>query len=92
MEQRIGYRRELRAGDLITIRSRVLEVNEKTVRMTHEMTNDDTAELAAVTVILGLYIDVHLRKGCPVPSDVHHRAMIMAKGHRRSRHGPRNFK
>jgi hypothetical protein len=33
LEKRIGYRREPHAGDLITIRSRVLEVNEKTARM-----------------------------------------------------------
>ena len=55
--QRIDYRRELHPGDLITIRSRVLEVNEKTLGMTHEMTNDETGELAAVTVIVGFHMD-----------------------------------
>jgi acyl-CoA thioester hydrolase len=80
LEQRIDYRRELYAGDLITIRSRVLEVNEKTLRMTHEMTNDETGELAAVTVILGLYFDAYLRKSCLLPSDVRERAMLMITG------------
>jgi acyl-CoA thioester hydrolase len=80
LEQRIDYRRELHAGDLITIRSRVLEVNEKTLRMTHQMTNDETGELAAITVILGLYIDTHLRRSCPLPSDVRECAQLMARG------------
>ncbi|HEX8892304.1 MAG TPA: acyl-CoA thioesterase [Terriglobales bacterium] len=57
LDQRIDYRPELHAGDLITIRSRVLEVNEKMLCMTHEMTSDETGELAAVTVIGGLHID-----------------------------------
>jgi acyl-CoA thioester hydrolase len=65
LDQRIDYRRELHAGDLITVRSRALEVNEKTLCMTHEMTNDQTGELAAVTVIVGLHIDAYLRR--PVP-------------------------
>jgi acyl-CoA thioester hydrolase len=81
-EQHTEYRRELHAGDLITIRSRVLEVNEETLRITHEMTNDETGELAAVTVIVGLHIihDVLLRKSCPFPSDVKERAVLMMAG------------
>lgn len=80
LEQRIDYRRELHAGDLVTIRSRVLEVNEKTLRISHEMTNDETGELAAVTVILGLYIDTWLRKSCPLPSYVREYAQLMIAG------------
>ena len=56
LDQGIDYRRELHAGDRITIGSGVLEVNEKMLGMTHEMTNDETGELAAVTVIGGLHI------------------------------------
>jgi acyl-CoA thioester hydrolase len=80
LEQRTEYRRELHAGDLITIRSTVLEVNAKTLRITHEMTNDETGELAAVTVAVGLYIDARPRKSCPLPSDVKERALLMIAG------------
>jgi len=80
LEERTEYRRELHAGDLITIRSKVLEVNEKTVCMKHEMTNDETGEPAAITVIVGLHIDANLRKACPMPSDVRERALLMARG------------
>src|SRR5215831_16107426 len=37
VEQHITYKRELRAGDLLTIRSSVLESKEKSVRFAHEM-------------------------------------------------------
>jgi acyl-CoA thioester hydrolase len=42
VEQHIDYKRELHAGDLITIRSALLEVKDKSIRMTHEMRNDET--------------------------------------------------
>ena len=46
------------------------------------MTNDETGELAAVTVIVGLHIihDVLLRKSCLFPSDVKERAVLMMAG------------
>jgi acyl-CoA thioester hydrolase len=70
VEQRIEYKRELHAGDVITIRSTVIEVKEKAIRMRHEMTNDETGELAAVTEIVGVHIGATTRKACSLPSDV----------------------
>ena len=46
----------LHAGDLITIRSAVLEMKEKSVRVIHEMRNDETGEQAATAKIVGVYI------------------------------------
>jgi len=77
LEQRIEYKRELRAGDIITIQSRVLEIRDKTIRLFHEMWNDGTREVAARTDILGTYIDTTLRKACSLPSDVRARAELM---------------
>jgi acyl-CoA thioester hydrolase len=62
VEQRTEYKRELRAGDVVTIRSKLLEVNDKTIRMRHEMTNDETGDLAAVTEIVGVHIDMTARR------------------------------
>ena len=75
VEQHIDYKRELHAGDLITIRSAVLEVKEKSIRLTHEMRNDETGELVATTEIVGVYIDASLSKACPLPSDIRERAV-----------------
>ena len=55
-------------------------MNEKTLWMTHEMTNDETGEPAAVTVIVGLHIDAHLRTACAMPPDVRERALLLVRG------------
>jgi acyl-CoA thioester hydrolase len=68
VEQNITYKRELYAGDVVSIRSRVLEVNEKTVRMMHEMIHDETGSIAAVAIIVGVYLDATLRKAIPLPA------------------------
>jgi acyl-CoA thioester hydrolase len=77
VEQHIEYKRELRAGDLVTIRSRVLEVREKVIRFQHEMTNDESQELAAVTTLVGIHMDLTARKARPLPPDVRERASNM---------------
>src|SRR5215470_6732690 len=77
VEQHIEYKRELRAGDLLTIRSSVLEGREKSVRFAHEMTNDETGELAAKTVVTGVCIDLVSRKARPLPGDILQRICIL---------------
>ena len=67
VEQHIEYKRELRAGDLLTIRSSVLEAREKSIRFVHEMTNDESGELAAKTVVAGVCIDIGARKARALP-------------------------
>ena len=76
VEQRIEYKRELRAGDIVTIRSSVQEVREKVLVLVHEMTNDATGEMAARTVITGVCIDTVIRKARPLPQDVRERAAL----------------
>src|SRR5262249_24610039 len=44
VEQTIQYKRELLAGDLVTIRSSVLELKEKSIRFLHEMRKDGLDE------------------------------------------------
>jgi len=73
VEQRTEYKRELRAGDLLTVRSFVQEAREKSVLLVHEMTNQETEELAARTVITGVCIDLTTRKARPLPADVRDR-------------------
>ena len=70
VEQRLEYKQELVAGDLLTIRSSVQEVREKVVVLLHEMNNQETQQLAARTVITGVCIDIVTRKARPLPEDV----------------------
>ena len=70
VEQHLEYKRELRAGDLLTIRSSVQEIREKSLLLVHEMTNEVTEELAARTVLTGVCIDTTTRKAKPLPADI----------------------
>src|SRR5579864_4230727 len=79
VDQHIEYKRELRAGDLITVRSTVVEVREKSIRFFHEMRNDETDEVAATTIIVGVCIDMKTRKSRPWPLDTRKRATLMAE-------------
>jgi acyl-CoA thioester hydrolase len=70
VDQHIEYRRELRAGDVVTVRSTVLELAEKKIRFRHEMLNDETGAVAAVTTLLGVHMDTRARKACPFPPEL----------------------
>ena len=80
VEQHVEYKRELRAGDLITIRSSIQEVGEKTVVMVHEMTNQGTGEMAARTVIKGICVDSSTRRARSLPDDVRARSAELCSG------------
>ena len=47
VDQQVSYRQELHAGDVVTVRTTLLEVKEKSMRFVHEMTNDETNQAAA---------------------------------------------
>lgn len=74
VQQNITYKRELRAGDVVSIRSGVLEIREKVIRFFHEMYNDETGEIAATTELTGVHLDTTLRKSCPFPVQAFERA------------------
>ena len=70
VDQHIEYKRELKAGDVVSIRSTLLSLDGKKLRFRHEMTNDGTGELAAVTTLLGVHMDTAARKACPFPPEI----------------------
>ena len=70
VQQDITYKRELLAGDTLTVRSGLLEVREKTVKFVHEMRHAVSGELAAICVLTGVSIDTQARKSCPLPAEV----------------------
>jgi acyl-CoA thioester hydrolase len=74
LEQNIQYKRELRAGDVIEIRSGILELGNKTIRLVHEMRHAVGGWIAARTTILGCYFDTVARKSVPLPDHVREKA------------------
>jgi acyl-CoA thioester hydrolase len=77
LEQHIEYKRELRAGDVVSVRSAVVEVKDKVIRLRHEMTNDETGEVAAIMQLVCVYFDMEFRKSMPLPQDIRERATRM---------------
>lgn len=67
VQQNISYKRELHAGDVVEVRSRLIEIREKGVRFVHEMRNVETDEVAATCELTGIHMDRVARKACPLP-------------------------
>ncbi|HKF06906.1 MAG TPA: thioesterase family protein [Candidatus Sulfotelmatobacter sp.] len=77
VEQRVQYKRELHAGDAITIQSALLEVKDNSIHMLHKMVHDASGEVAATTVVVGVHIDSKIGKAIRLPKDVRQRAIEM---------------
>lgn len=62
VEQTISYKAEMMPGDLIEVRSRLIELKGKAVRFAHDMFNTETGVLTASTELTGVHLDTRLRK------------------------------
>jgi acyl-CoA thioester hydrolase len=82
LEQTISYKNELRAGDMFEIRSVIVEVRQKTIRLLHNMHKVNGSTLAASTTILGVHIDTDARKSVPLPVGLRERATSSEASHR----------
>lgn len=78
VDQKITYKRELYAGDVVSIRTAVVEMREKVIRFVHEMRNEENGEIAAVTTLTGVHIDARTRKSCPFPDEIARKGRTMA--------------
>ncbi len=81
VQQKLVYKRELRPGDIVAVRSGVLEIRDRVIRYFHEMFNAETGELAAVTVLTAVCLDTQVRKACPFPEEIVARAREMITGY-----------
>lgn len=80
VEQHIEYKRELLAGDIVSVSSTITDVMDKALRMVHEMRNDETGLLVARTTIVDVHLDSRARRALSLPVDVRARARMMALG------------
>ncbi|MBD1545884.1 acyl-CoA thioesterase [Roseibium aggregatum] len=62
VEQQISYKSEMMPGDLIEVRSRLIELKSKAVRFAHDMFNAETGTLTASTELTAVHLDTQLRK------------------------------
>jgi acyl-CoA thioester hydrolase len=67
VQQNITYKKELVAGDIVEVRSRVLEIRDKVIRFEHEMVNGTTGEVCARCEQTTVHIDATARRAKPFP-------------------------
>lgn len=75
VQQNISYKREMHPGDLVEIRSCLIEVREKTVRFAHEMRNVETGEITAICEMTAAHLDRTTRKAVPWPEAIREAAL-----------------
>ena len=75
VQQNISYKRELLAGDIVEVTSRLLEIRDKSIRLLHEMRNAETGEIAATCEITGVHMDRQARKSAPFAPAIREVAM-----------------
>ncbi len=74
MDQRTSYQRELRAGDVVHVRSGVLEVRGKALRFAHELVDASTGEICAIAHFVAVHFDRELRRSAVLPQAFAERA------------------
>ncbi|MFI4940019.1 MAG: acyl-CoA thioesterase [Burkholderiales bacterium] len=80
VQQNIGYKKELFAGDVIVVRSQLIEINERSLKMRHEMTQIETNAVCAVCELTAVCIDTQTRKPCQFPQEIATRGLQLIDG------------
>ena len=74
IEQNISYKRELMAGDTVTVHTSITELKEKVMVLCHEMSDDESGEIAATAAITGIYISASTRVPQIIPYAIREQA------------------
>ena len=70
VDQHTRYLAEVMAGDVLVVKSALLEVRNKLIRFRHHMYNAETGVETANTEIVALHMDLVIRKSCPFPTNI----------------------
>jgi acyl-CoA thioester hydrolase len=70
VQQNITYKRELLSGDVVAVRSGMLEMRDKVAKFVHEMRQATTGEISAVCVLTAVHMDSRARKSTAFPTDI----------------------
>ncbi|HYV88166.1 MAG TPA: thioesterase family protein [Candidatus Polarisedimenticolia bacterium] len=77
VQQNIAYKQELVAGDVVEVRSRILEMRDKALRVEHEMRHANRDSAAAVMDQTAVHLDALTRKATPFPDEIRQRAVAL---------------
>ncbi|HET7527243.1 MAG TPA: acyl-CoA thioesterase, partial [Burkholderiaceae bacterium] len=70
VDQHISYLQELHAGAVVSVRTRMLEVKERSLRFEHEMIDETTGAVAARTTLKAVHLDAVQRKSTALAASV----------------------
>lgn len=74
LEYTIDFRRPMRAGDIYSMRSGLLDVGDRTFRFGHVLSEDCCGEICATYDAIGCMFDLQARKAMAIPEDLGRRA------------------
>jgi acyl-CoA thioester hydrolase len=74
VQQNINYKKELLPGDLILVKSHLVEMGERSLKMRHEMQHVESGEVCAVCELSAVCIDAKTRKPRAFPPEVTEKA------------------
>jgi len=74
VQQSINYRKELLPGDLVLVKSRLLEFRDRSLKMRHEMQHVETGEVCATCELTAVCIDAKTRKPRQFPPEISSKA------------------
>ena len=70
VQQNVSYKRELLSGDVVAVRSGLLEMRDKVAKFVHEMRQATTGEISAVCVLTAVHMDSKARRSTAFPPDI----------------------
>jgi len=78
LEQTTKYKAEVMAGDLLVVKSEILEVKDKTIRFLHVMYNAENQLEVATTELIAVHLDRKERRACPLPQSIKEKCTELA--------------
>jgi acyl-CoA thioester hydrolase len=70
LEGHVRYLNEVRGGQQVTLRTRLVGRSDRRFHFVHFMTNDDKGLLAATWEAIGTHVDLRIRRSSPFPAEV----------------------
>jgi acyl-CoA thioester hydrolase len=70
VQQNISYLKELLPGDLVLVKSKLVEMRERSLKMRHEMQHVESGELCATCELTAVCIDPQTRKPKSFPPEI----------------------
>jgi len=73
LEYKLAYRTPLRAGDTVAVRTNVLELANKAIRLRHDLVNTAADTVATTIEIVMVLFDTQARRATPLSDDLRRR-------------------